>query len=230
MNRRLRQHGGFTLLELLAATAMTAVLAGSLYATLHAAFRARDSASGAVEQMRRAEMAVELIRTDIESAAVPRGILAGLFLGEDVADGSGGASDALQLYSMADGTQSAEGVGDVRMVEIECRTDEDSGQLVLVRRVTTNLLTTSVQEPDEEILCRGVRSFDLRYHNGLEWQDNWDSGVEDNSLPPAVEVTLQLVGEHGRATDEQEGGYWVSRVFRISCSTITAGQQVEMGL
>ena len=172
-----RQPGGFTLLELLVATAMTAVLAGSLYATLHVAFKARRAATAAVEQMRKAELAVELIRAEVESAVVPRGILAGGFLGEDATDGAG----------------------------------------------WLNLLRTTVEEPAEEVLCRGVRSLDLKYFDGTDWQDNWDSAARDNTLPLAVEVTLQLVAEDGTSTDE--GGYWVSRVFQVPCGSVAEGEQ-----
>jgi len=227
MNRPRRQPGGFTLLELLVATAMTAVLAGSLYATLHVAFKARRSASGAVEQMRRVELAVELIRADVESALVPRGLLAGVFLGEDGAGGSASGTDTLAFYCTGDASQQAEGTGDIRLVEIGCELAEDSEQLVLLRRATTNLLTTSVTESDAEVLCRNVRSFELRYFDGMEWQEGWDSEMWDASLPLAVEVTLEL--ERADGVESDRGGYWVSRIFRLPCSSVVSGMQVEMG-
>ena len=52
MTDRRRHARAFTLLELLVATAMTAILAGSLYATLHVAFKARRSAMEVVEPAR----------------------------------------------------------------------------------------------------------------------------------------------------------------------------------
>ena len=218
-----RQPGAFTLLELLVATAMTAVLAGSLYATLHVAFKARRTATAVVEQMRKAELAVELIRADVEAAVVPRGILAGGFLGEDATDGAGWPMDVLMLHCTADGAAETEGVGDIRMVELACEPAEDGEGMILLRRLTLNLLRTTVEEPAEEVLCRGVRSLDLKYFDGTDWQDNWDSAARDNTLPLAVEVTLQLVAEDGTSTDE--GGYWVSRVFQVPCGSVAAGEQ-----
>lgn len=206
---------GFTLLELLVATAMTAVLAGSLYATLHIAFKARRGADAAVGQMRRAELAVELIRTDIESAVLPIGILAGEFLGEDETGRAGRPMDSLVLHCTAGGAAQTEGTGDVRMVELSCEPAEDGMSTVLVRRVTRYLLATTVEEAEPEVICRGVRTLDLKYYDGTDWQDSWDSTTRDNTLPLAVEVTMELVAED--ATEDGEDGYVVVRVLPVAC-------------
>jgi len=211
-----RPSRGFTLLELLVATAMTAVLAGSLYATLRTAFVARRKAGEAVGEMRRAELAVERVRADIQSAVVPRGLLAGEFLGEDATGGSGRPADGLVLHCTAGGGAETEGTGDIRRVELTCEADEDGDGLVLVRRVRRYLLATRIEEPPAEVLCRGVRSFDLKYHDGTDWQDSWDSTTRGDALPLAVQVTIELVGA-GAAADED--GYIVCRIFRIACAT-----------
>ena len=112
MNRRREKHA-FTLLEMLVATAMTAVLAGSLYATLHVAFRARRSASEAIEPVRKVELALELARADIQSAVVPRGVLAGSFLGENGTDASGRDCDSLLLHCTSAGPAQAQQAGDI---------------------------------------------------------------------------------------------------------------------
>ncbi|HUS90902.1 MAG TPA: type II secretion system protein GspJ [Phycisphaerae bacterium] len=226
MSSRRGQPAGFTLLELLVATGITAVLAGSLYATLHIAFRARRSALAAVEPVRKTELALELVRADIETAVVPRGILAGEFLGKDATDGAGHASDTLVLHCVADAALDKQGIGDIRMVEFGCRADENGQGMVLYRRVTVHLLATRVEQPAEEVLCRGVRAFGLRYFDGMDWLDNWDSALQDNNLPIAAEVTLELMPEDGMGADVP--GHRASRVFRIACSTLTTGLQIEM--
>jgi type II secretion system protein J len=225
MSSRSTQVRAFTLLELLAATAMTAVLAGSLYATLHVAFKARRSATESVDCARRGELAMQLLRADIESAVVPKGILAGGFLGEDATERAGRASDALMLHCTADGGRAAEGAGDIRMVELACEPDEDGEGMVLLRSINQNLLATTVQEPVEEVVCRGVASFNLRYFDGVDWQDAWDSAAYDNALPRAVEVTLEFPPTGDAGTDE--AGRLLRRVFRIPCSSLSAGLQVE---
>ena len=221
MNDARGQAGGFTLLELLVATAMMAVLAGSLYMSLQAAFRARKSAEAAVGQMRHAELAVDLLRADLVAALAPKGILAGIFLGEDAVDAAGQPMDALTLHCAADGgSADTEGAGDIRKVELSCRPAEEGEGLDLVRRVYRFLLATRIEEPPEEVLCRNVRLFDLKYHDGVDWQDSWDSTTHDNALPLAVQVTLELVGEDGKASARR--GYMATRVFQVPCAALPA--------
>jgi len=229
MADRSRHCAGFTLLELLVATAMTAVLAGSLYATLHVAFKARRSAMEIVAPARKAELAVELLRQDLTSAVVPKGLLAGEFVGEDATSGTGLDSDTVELYAVADGGQEVDGTGDIRWVQIGCDADEDTGGMVLFRKVERNLLSTRVEDPDPETICGGVRSFNLRYFDGLEWTDGWESVAEDATLPRAIEVTLELLKDDDADVSE-DGGYWVSRVFQIPCSSVQAGIQIEAEL
>jgi len=218
--------GAFTLLELLVALAMTAVLAGSLYATLHVAFRAQRTALAAVDEVRKVELAVELIRADLESAVVPKGILAGAFIGEDGADQRSLPNDVLTLHAAASGTSAAEGRGDIRMVEFACESAGEGRGMNLLRRVTWNLLSTRALQAEEEVLCRDVRSFDVKYFDGVDWFDYWDSTLQDNTLPLAVQVSLELIAPLREGQDDK--GQWVTRVFRLPCSSLTSGLQVEM--
>ncbi|KPK84417.1 MAG: hypothetical protein AMJ81_05655 [Phycisphaerae bacterium SM23_33] len=220
----------FTLLEMLVATAMTAVLAGSLYATLHIAFKARRAALQAVEPAWKAELAVELLRADIQSAVVPSGVLAGAFVGEQQTDGAGRECDCLLLYCTASGARQAEGVGDTRMLELLCEPEEDATGMLLLRRTTVNLLAPVTPEPAEEVLCRGVHAFGLRYFDGVDWQDNWDSTTRDNTLPSAVEVTLELEAEGPQQPETDAGGYWTSQVFLVPCSSIAPGGSVPVAV
>lgn len=89
---------------------------------------------------------------------------------------------------------------------------------VLVRRVTTNLLSQVTPEPDEEILCRGVRSMNLRYFDGLTWQESWDSTQVENAIPTAVELVIEL----DRSRDGQEKIVRFPRIFLLSCSAVTS--------
>ena len=221
MNSYRGNNRAFTLLEMLVATAMISVLAGSFYATLRVAFRAQRSALQTIEPVRKAKLAVNLLRADIQSALVPNGVLTGSFLGEDATDASGRDGDVLLLHCTNPGPEEVEGTGDVRMVEIYCEPADDGTGLSLVRRITSNLLAPRVEEPPEEVLCRGLWSFNLRYFDGSDWQDSWDSGTRDNVLPLAVEVTIQL--QTDQKAEQDIAGYWTSEVFLVPCSSLTLG-------
>src|SRR5689334_17853212 len=96
--RRGSGRGGFTLLELLVAIMLMVIVVMSLAASIRIGFKARDSAESAVEPGRTAELAFEVIRGDLESAAPPRGILAGAFAGTPSTDEKG-ESDDVFFYS-----------------------------------------------------------------------------------------------------------------------------------
>ena len=215
MRCRTRDRRAFTLLEMLLAMALMSMLAGSLYASLRVGFRARRAISRAIEPVRKLEFAIELLRQDIESALPPVGILAGEFLGLDDEDGSGRDADALLLHSTAHTPGPTETRSGVRRVEIALATLEDEPGLALVRRITTNLLAPETVEPPNEVLCRDVLAFNLRYFDGSDWLDTWDSAAQDNVLPLAVEITLE-VARAASGGDAAES-YSASHVLSLPC-------------
>jgi hypothetical protein len=188
---------------------MMVTIAFSLAGAIRAGFKARDSAENAVEPSRTAELAVEVMRSDIESAAPPRGILAGLFTGSPSTDEKG-ESDYLSFYSTAPGPNHDYGSGELRQIELMAYTDPTSGEHLLVRRVTTNLLSEVQQVPDDEVLCRNVGQFMLEYFDGTDWVNTWDSSQYDNTLPSAVRMTLELERPAGLSGQNQ-----VLRFIRI---------------
>jgi len=65
------RRSGFTLIELLLALFMAAILVVTLTASLKAAYNAKASADRALEPSRTAEIAMELLRADFQSAVPP---------------------------------------------------------------------------------------------------------------------------------------------------------------
>jgi prepilin-type N-terminal cleavage/methylation domain-containing protein len=225
---RLRRmlHDGFTLLEMIVATAIVAMLAASLYASLHIAFNARKSALSAVEGARKGCLAMEIIKADLRSAVVPQAAPAGAagvatvtgggfsgqggttalpggpmatqFTGVSAKD-TGVGGDTLTFFAVAMDAEPAVGAGDVKGIQYSCETIPGTTGLSLIRRVTDNPLAPAAKEPKQEILCHGVRDFTLSYSDGTTWADSWDSASLNNTLPTAVEVTITLDDGSGGA-------------------------------
>jgi len=208
---------------MLVALAMMGVLAASLYASLHIGFLARRRADAAVEPVRTVGLVMDLLRRDIASALPPTGVLAGPMVGENDATGSSrGDADRL-VFHTATGEMGA-GACDVHKVEFAVTPSaDDSDPSALVRRVTRNLLAPAVPDPDEEVLCRSVRAFNLRYFDGADWLDAWDSAQQSNALPVAVEVTVVI--DRPAAGVDQADTYEQVRVFLFPCYQAPGGQQ-----
>jgi prepilin-type N-terminal cleavage/methylation domain-containing protein len=232
----------FTLLEMILAIAMVAMLSGTLYMSLNVAFKARDSAHAAVGPMRQASVAMDLIRQDLESVPPPSPtptdtttaplLLNGPFYGGIQQIGTGGSpTSVLDFFSIGRDTvlPAAQNLPQplsegVRRIAFLVRTDlQPQGPPVLVRRITRNLLSQAQQEPEEEILCRGVRGFVVRYYDGVEWLEEWDSTTLGDVLPMAVEITLEMDKSPGQTqspwlTPAQSEPYRITRVFPLPCA------------
>lgn len=199
MTRR-SQSRGFTLLEVMLAAAIIATIAAALYASLGVAYRARAAAQRQIESMREAHLTMQIITRDFDSILPARAVpedgvlttLAGPFYGFATGVGIGASGAHLEYYMLGRdprlaGTPLADGV---HRVELLLRTD--GGQPVLVRRVESNLLTDVQSDPYEEILASNVRSFVARYYDGYNWLDEWDSTLQGDVLPQAVELTVEF--------------------------------------
>ncbi len=221
---------GFTLLEMLAAMSLMMAAAACLYSSLYTGFRAKRGAEAAIEPSIVAANAIEIIKQDILGALPPNGVLAGAFMGADAADGSGNDSDIVMLYTThAHASQSAV-TGGVSEIELLLESDDDdysdNGGYKLVRRVTTNLLSPKTLDPEEQVLCRSVGSLNIRYFDGYTWLDEWDSTGQDDTLPLAVEIDLQITYKSS-GSDEESRPCRLIQSFSIPCGVV-GSQGMEM--
>jgi general secretion pathway protein J len=213
---------GFTLLELLIAMTMMTVIAASLYASMSIGFKARESAERVVEKGRAAEIAVEAIKGMLMSAMVPSGVLAGSFTGEDGENDGGYSADTLSFYTADYNPKEDETACDIAKVELAMSVRENKKERVIARKVTTNLLSPATIDPDEEILCGNVRSMNLQYYDGSGWVDEWASSENDNALPRAVKITVELENADTSGTDDkdddEEDLYTYTETITLPCS------------
>jgi prepilin-type N-terminal cleavage/methylation domain-containing protein len=164
--------------------------------------------------------------------------LIGNFEGTSTSDDRGNPQSDLIFYTTSYAAQQIDANGEVKYVELAVEKRPD-GENVLVRRVSANLLdpnsvsasqgslTQQGLTTDTETICRNCAGFSLRYYTGSDWQDTWDSTVEDNTVPAAVEVTLRLL----RPGDDPRTAQPLTfvRVIPIACSTAAQDSNVNGG-
>ena len=204
-------------MEVLLALGIMSVVAVALFSSLHVAFKSKRAAEAVLEPVRAGETVMELIRADLEAALPPRGKLVGAFSGRDWANGMGGDDDDVSFFTAAEAPPGATRFGDVTRVELTVVTLSGSGERALARRVVGNLLSPTPVDPDNEILCRGVRSLNFRYYDGTQWWNSWDSTLEKDALPLAVEVTIELDSPDGRLVADAPRGPRLMRIVKLSC-------------
>lgn len=213
---------GFTLLEVVLSMMVMALLALSLYTALQIGTRARQTSSRLVTPMRATAVAMDLAKQDLESILPPTGVLAGAFLGyhKTGAGSVGGGSgdlDEIEFYTVGsdgwwDDRDFSEGI---RRVQLLVLSDQTPG--ILVRRVTRNLLSQMQIDPEEEILCRNVRSFTLRYFDGASWLEDWDSTTLGDVLPMAIAMTIEIDSGQ-QLPNGQPKPYRMTRIIPLACA------------
>jgi type II secretion system protein J len=223
---------GFTMLELLLALMVVAILVPILYDSLRIAFRAKAAAEAAVEPVRTAEIAMNWIRRDLDDAIAPSttaSSLCGPFEATDGKDERNCDADDLQFYGLAESPLHDTNNGEIKSIELGVVT-APNGDHVLIRKVISDLIADQAPNPDVEVICRGIGGFNLRYFDGSAWTDTWDSTAEDNTLPVAVEVTLTLDRPNGPSinADGQKSFKFV-RVMQLQCSTAAFDTTVNSG-
>jgi hypothetical protein len=152
-------------------------------------------------------------------------VLAGPFEGTQN-QGSGGAeNDDLVFFTTADSPNHPDGNGEIKMVELTLQQQQGAGEMDLVRKVTSNI--TTEQQPlqeDSEIICRNVKSLTFQYYDGSEWDTTWDSTLEDNTIPAAVQVTMSFERVQGNGEKKE---FKFTRIFQLSASTAMQDSNVN---
>lgn len=178
---------GFTLLEVLIAVTLMALMFGALYGSYFAVIRARDRASDGMEARRELGATFDLLRREIASARFVRGDKQLRFVVED-RDVFGQPASNLELTTLAppaDPSRRESGVVNVRY-----RIAEKERRLSLTRQERDVLMeaSSSPSYPQMETLS----SFQVECFDGSKWVKSWDTAL-NGSLPRMVRVTIQFV-------------------------------------
>jgi general secretion pathway protein J len=181
--------GGFTLIEIVLAVALSAMLLTAVYWTYFNINRSIDAAEENQEALETGRMLTEMIRKDIRGIVSDRFSLSaknqtvdGRVLGQvEFVTTAGFHADPLKL----------------RRIGYELVVN-DKGDKVFVRKESTDLAdpldrtSTRVFE-----LSRIVRGFHLQFYNGTDWTEAWDSGAS-GALPKQIRVIFDVSDSKGR--------------------------------
>ena len=206
MNRRSQKnHPGFTLLEILIAMFILAVVLSTIFTSYTGTVRIVDETEHEAEIYVMARIALERIIQDLESAYIstskkltePEGgaVQQAGFVGEDK-EINGISADTLSFLSSAHlilGEE--EGGSEVAEIAYRVSESENMGSLVLYRADTTEFEKVSEEKTDGAILCEGLFSVNFTYTDADgEVYENWDSGEEKfkDRMPVMVSILLEF--------------------------------------
>ncbi len=189
----------FTLVEVLLALAICAIVLVAINAVFATAVRLRDRTSANVDQSLPANLAFEKMRTDLKSVVGPFGFLAGDFkcdaqtmgtsMGLSTVSGGG-----LDFFASTGVINDQAPWGDIQEVYYQLTPAADRNKALgqdLVRYVNRNLLATTTVTPDTQLLMSDVERVDFECYDGAQWRNTWDTSAGDTNLPTAVRIRIQ---------------------------------------
>ncbi len=192
----------FTLVEVLLALAICAIVLVAINAVFATAVRLRDRTSTAVADALPLQRTLDSFQRDLKGAVGPRGFLAGDFkcdvqgLGANLGiSGEAAGGSGLDFFAATGVISDDAPWGDLQEVFYELRapTEPDQQGMDLVRYVNHNILSTTLVTPESQTLLHHVSTLQFDCYDGVQWRTFWDTSNGDTNLPVAVRVRLQLV-------------------------------------
>ncbi len=191
----------FTLIEMILAVGITAIVLLAISATLFTALHLRDSTQALVDAEQPLDQTGTFLRRDLQGAMVPttNGIFTGDFKVGNVTSPGIGQPVALELYTTTGALSDTKPWGEVQKVTYELKPSTDQSQpgKDLVRSVTRNILATATVDVDDQLLLGGVQDLKVTCYDGNQWQEAWDTTdltSATTNLPQAVKVEIQMAG------------------------------------
>ncbi|MBI5287118.1 MAG: type II secretion system protein GspJ [Deltaproteobacteria bacterium] len=188
---------GFTLLEVLIATALLALLLTTLYGVFFTVLKAEDRVEGELGLYLDTRQTLDAISREIQSAFFNEKNTKTFFSGEGM-DDFGRPTSSLSFTTFTYPVLQ-EGLPGSDLIAVTYKVEEGA----LLKEVWNPYLKSGewrVESRDKETpareglqipLVEGIEGFEVEFYNGKEWAKAWDAIVE-KKLPLAVRITITL--------------------------------------
>ncbi|MEW6157118.1 MAG: type II secretion system protein GspJ [Verrucomicrobiota bacterium] len=223
-----REARAFTLIEVLIAVVVFAIVLAAINSVFYGALRLRNQTTKHFDKKIPIQQALATLRRDLSGIVTPGGVLSGSLMtdpstsasstGSSAGGGLGSTLGSLlgstlgdpvspELFTNSGTIDETSPWADIQKVVYYLR--EPTNRFAangrdLIRTVQRNLLAATQETPDEQWLLGGVEMVEFLFFSGTEWQPSWDSTAEETPLPKAIKVRLQLAREDERRSQMDE--------------------------
>ena len=196
---------GFTLIEMILAVGVAAIVLITINVALFTAIHLRNDAADMVNEATPVDSTVAFLKRDLQNCVTPTNgtskVLSGSFrAGNGIS--SVGVSDpvAVEMFTTTGALSSSQPWGEIQRVTYELKTPTDSSARGkdLYRGVLRNLLAVSTPQVEEQFMLGGVESLKISCYDGAQWRETWDTtslSAVNTNLPLAVKVDIQMAGD-----------------------------------
>jgi len=188
----------FTLLEVLIAVAIFAIVLAAINTVLYGAVRLRNKTTEALEISLPIEQAMTTIKRDLANIVAPSGTLSGALQTSSISNALPGQIGP-NFYTATGWIDGNNPWGDIQKISylLAAPTNQIAGKDFL-RIVTRNLLATTPELLTPQHLLSGVQTVVFSFYDGAQWADTWDSTTQTN-LPLAIKMQIQFAQTDVRA-------------------------------
>ena len=195
----------FTLIEMILAIGVAAIVLIAINAVLFAALHLRDATADVVDAASPVDQTTAFLRRDLQSVMTPTNgtskVLSGAFRVGNVTSLGVSEPVAIEMFTATGALNASAPWADIQRVTYALKPPADHAATGkdLVRSVTRNLLTITTPEIDEQLMLSGVASIKFSCYDGAQWQDTWDTTgltTVNTNLPLAVRVNIQMAGNN----------------------------------
>lgn len=227
---RRKNSDGFTLIEVLLAVLIFAIVLGAINSVFYAALRLRNKTSEMLDKSLPLEQALVIIKRDLANIVAGNGALSGQL--QSVPNGTNvmvGASGPI-FYTSSAVIDPILPFGEVQKVSYALLPSTNLYQgRDLARLVSRNILSTAGEPPIEQRLVEGVDAINFSYYDGSIWRETWDSTVEETKLPRAIKMQLQLSPDRANGMTAVKAPVEIVVPIMAQASTNTSTTQASAG-
>jgi type II secretion system protein J len=195
---------GFTLIEVILAIGIAALVLVAANAVFFSALRLRQATQEAVDKQTPVDQTLSVMQRDLQCVVTPTNgttkVLSGDFRVGSVTPSGVNGPAAIEMFTANGDLSDKQPWGDIERVTYELR-DPANGPNAqgkdLIRTVTRNIMSIATPEVEDQWMMSGVQSITFSCYDGVQWWSTWDTtGLTsaNTNLPVAVKVDIQPVG------------------------------------
>ena len=186
----------FTLMEMMLALAIFAVVLAAINAVLFGGIRLRERTTALVQDALPTDNAVAVLTRDLAAILPPNtnnpDSLVGAMSSDTTAPGMS-QPVALEIFTASGVITDDKPWGDVQRIDYSLQTPTNRFNYAgrdLIRSVSRNLLSTATDLPEQQTLLEDVQNLKFTYFDGTNWNDTWS--VTLSNIPQAIRVAIDF--------------------------------------
>ena len=186
---------GFTLIEVLLAVAIFAIVLAAINTVFYGALRLRNRTTQALDRSLPVQQVLTILKHDLQGIVPPGGTLSGTLKSGVATTSAMDQAGGTEIYTATGVIDETSPWPSVQKVSYSLRapsTASVGGGKDLIRLVSRNLLPTTQEQVEEQWLMENVEQLQFLFYDGSQWRNTWDSTAEQTVLPKAIKVQIDL--------------------------------------